>query len=94
MIEIAHLGGIPANQISAIFEPFVQVKPQATDASGQAGLGLGLSISRDLVRQMGGDITVTSTVGEGSEFRFSLVRAPLRQDFTSELTTRSRELIR
>jgi PAS domain S-box-containing protein len=94
-VSISDTGcGIAADQISAIFEPFVQVKPQASDATGHAGLGLGLSISRDLVRQMGGDIAVTSTVGQGSEFRFSLVRAPLLQDFKSELTTGSRELTR
>jgi PAS domain S-box-containing protein len=92
-VSISDTGyGIPADQISAIFEPFVQVKSQASDPTGHAGLGLGLSISRDLVRQMGGDIAVASTVGKGSEFRFSLLRPPSLPEFRSELTTRSREL--
>jgi signal transduction histidine kinase len=65
--------GIPANKLEAIFAPFVQlgVRP----LSGQEGLGLGLAISRDLARGMGGDLTVSSTVGEGCTFTLTLPSA-------------------
>jgi PAS domain S-box-containing protein len=67
--------GIPADQTERIFEPFVQVDRHRTPGS-QQGVGLGLSISRDLARAMGGDLTVTSVVGEGSTFSLTLPRAP------------------
>jgi signal transduction histidine kinase len=44
-------------------------------SSGGDGVGLGLAISRDLARGMGGDISVTSTPGEGSIFTVTLPRA-------------------
>jgi signal transduction histidine kinase len=70
-ITVADTGrGIPADQLSRIFEPFVQVETGLTRTSG--GEGLGLAISRNLARGMGGDLTVVSTLGEGSEFTLSL----------------------
>ena len=65
--------GIPVDQLGAIFEPFVQVGRTLTQT--REGTGLGLAISRDLARGMHGDITVASTVGEGSEFIVTLPRA-------------------
>ena len=62
--------GIPADRLEAIFEPFVQVGRTLTSIS--EGAGLGLAISRDLARAMGGEITVTSTLDVGSEFRLTL----------------------
>ena len=64
--------GIHDSKLAAIFEPFVQMTP--TVAGGQ-GVGLGLAISRDLARHMGGDITVTSILAQGSTFTLSLPRA-------------------
>ena len=58
--------GIPADQLEHIFEPFVQLN--RTLASAHEGAGLGLAISRDLARAMGGDVTVESRIGEGSTF--------------------------
>lgn len=58
--------GIPTEQLTRIFEPFVQADTGYTRAEG--GTGLGLAISRRLARLMGGDITVQSTVGQGSSF--------------------------
>ena len=62
--------GIAPGQQSRVFEPFVQVDAQLTRT--QEGVGLGLAISRDLARGMGGDLTVESTPGEGSTFTLTL----------------------
>ena len=66
--------GIAAERLSMIFDPFVQVDRHLTPAS-QQGVGLGLAISRDLARGMGGDLTVASTPGAGSTFTLELPRA-------------------
>ena len=71
-IEVRDTGpGIPADKLQAIFEPFVQLGRTLT--STHEGAGLGLAISRDLARAMGGDVTVESTLGAGSTF---IVRLP------------------
>jgi len=71
-IAIADTGrGIPAEMLSQVFEPFVQVD-RSTDPKRQKGMGLGLAISRELARAMKGDITVESTIGSGSTFTVSL----------------------
>jgi signal transduction histidine kinase len=58
--------GIPQDRLQAIFEPFVQVEDSLTRTA--AGAGLGLAISRDLARAMGGDLKVDSELGKGSTF--------------------------
>lgn len=63
--------GIAAERLPSIFEPFVQIDRHLRPES-QQGIGLGLSISRDLARQMGGDLTGVSTVGAGSTFTLVL----------------------
>jgi signal transduction histidine kinase len=65
--------GIPADKLSAIFEPFVQVSRSAGAPS--EGVGLGLAISRDLARAMGGDLVCESQVGRGSTFTLALPAA-------------------
>jgi signal transduction histidine kinase len=65
--------GIAAEQLEHIFEPFVQVDARYTRS--EEGVGLGLAISRDLARGMGGDISVTSQPGVGSTFTLTLPRA-------------------
>jgi signal transduction histidine kinase len=65
--------GIPASKFDAIFEPFVQLATRPV--AERQGVGLGLAISRDLARRMGGDIAVASALGEGSTFTLSLPRA-------------------
>ena len=62
--------GIPADKLTAIFEPFVQVGRSL--ARPTEGTGLGLAISRDLARGMGGDLTAESSVGEGAIFTLTL----------------------
>lgn len=67
--------GIPAPMLPHIFELFTQVESSSAKAAG--GLGLGLSIVKDLVNLHGGSIQVRSEgVGKGSEFT---VRLPLQQ---------------
>jgi len=65
--------GIPKEKHESIFEPFVQLGRSLS--SSHEGMGLGLSISRDLARAMNGDLTVSSRVGKGSTFTLSLPRA-------------------
>ena len=72
LIHVGDTGvGIPENRLSEIFEPFVQVAGENAPAAGH-GVGLGLSISRDLARAMGGDLTVESSPGRGSIFTIVL----------------------
>ena len=66
--------GIAPDQHARVFEPFVQVDRQQRHAS-QQGVGLGLAISRNLARGMGGDLTVESTPGVGSTFTLTLPAA-------------------
>ena len=65
--------GIPADQLGTVFDPFVQLGRKLS--SGDQGVGLGLSISRDFARGMGGELTVISTLGVGSTFTLTLNRA-------------------
>jgi len=65
--------GIAADQRERVFQPFVQVDASLTRT--QEGVGLGLAISRDLARGMGGDLTVESTPGVGSTFTLTLPSA-------------------
>ncbi|MCL2812372.1 MAG: ATP-binding protein [Clostridia bacterium] len=65
--------GISKEDQQRLFEHFQQLDP-ARDRM-QEGTGLGLAISRQLVRLMGGDITVESQLGQGSRFSFSLTHA-------------------
>jgi signal transduction histidine kinase len=64
--------GIPVDRLESIFDPFVQVD-RALNRPHE-GVGLGLSISRDLAQGMGGTLTVQSVVGEGSTFTLRLRR--------------------
>jgi light-regulated signal transduction histidine kinase (bacteriophytochrome) len=66
--------GIAPDRLTHIFDPFVQVDRHLT-AESQQGVGLGLAISRDLARKMGGDLRAESVVGEGSVFTLTLPRA-------------------
>ncbi|HEX7765713.1 MAG TPA: sensor histidine kinase [Nitrospira sp.] len=70
IIEIEDTGsGIPAERLGTIFDDYVTTKKQ--------GLGLGLALSKKLVEQLGGTISVTSQVGAGTTFtlRFPITKA-------------------
>ncbi|XGV95908.1 MAG: PAS domain S-box protein [Leptolyngbya sp. BL-A-14] len=62
--------GIAEEQLPLLFMPFSQLDSQLNRQ--YAGTGLGLALSRNLARLHGGDITVTSVVGEGSRFTLYL----------------------
>jgi signal transduction histidine kinase len=65
--------GIPEERQAHVFEPFVQLDRSLTQI--QEGLGLGLAISRDLARGMGGDLTLRSTPSTGASFILTLPRS-------------------
>ena len=74
LIRVRDTGiGIAADRLDSVFEPFVQVHRTLTEPTG--GVGLGLAISRDLARAMGGDLQAESTVGSGSTFTLVLPAA-------------------
>lgn len=69
--EVSDSGvGIPSDRLSAIFDPYSQA--DASVARTRGGSGLGLSIARQLVELMGGELVVRSVVGEGSTFSFAI----------------------
>ncbi|MFN6499587.1 MAG: PAS domain S-box protein [Nostoc sp. DedQUE01] len=70
IFEIQDTGcGIAPEEINLLFQAFGQTE---TGRKSQQGTGLGLAISRKYVQLMGGDINVTSSVGEGSKFSFDI----------------------
>jgi PAS domain S-box-containing protein len=81
--------GIAADEMDKLFDPFVQ-----TDAGkkSQEGTGLGLPISKQFARLMGGDIQVTSTVGRGSAFSFEMNFKAA--EISDEPAPQAREVIR
>jgi signal transduction histidine kinase len=75
VIEVGDTGcGIPAERLQTIFDDFATTK--------RRGLGLGLAISKKIVEQLGGTITVASQVGLGTTFT---LRFPLTQARPSQL---------
>ncbi|MBD2097488.1 PAS domain S-box protein [Trichocoleus sp. FACHB-591] len=74
--EIADTGpGIEANELNNLFTAFAQT---TSGLKSQQGTGLGLAISQKFVQLMGGEIAVSSTIGQGSQFRFTLPVYPVR----------------
>ncbi|MEM9266982.1 MAG: ATP-binding protein, partial [Cyanobacteria bacterium P01_F01_bin.13] len=83
--------GIPENKIHRLFESFSQV--DSSTARQYGGTGLGLAISKRLCEMMGGTMTVTSQVGKGSCFSFSMVAEvlpDLETDLLSDITYKLR----
>jgi two-component system phosphate regulon sensor histidine kinase PhoR len=70
-LAVADTGiGIPPEDLDRVFERFYRTDASRARSSG--GFGLGLAIVRDLVNAMGGSVSVTSKMGEGSCFRVLL----------------------
>lgn len=63
--------GIPADKINELFKPFSQL--DGTEGKNFGGTGLGLVICKEFTNLMGGDITVKSIEGKGSEFVFTVL---------------------
>src|SRR5207244_2744144 len=66
--------GIPPEKEQDIFRPFVSTK-------GAKGTGLGLPVSRKILREHGGDILVESRSGKGSRF---ILRLPMKSPLSQE----------
>jgi two-component system sensor histidine kinase/response regulator len=69
--------GISSEEVDGIFEPFAQTK---TGKQRSEGSGLGLAICRKFVQLLGGEVSVTSEPGRGSEFSFTISMKPLDAD--------------
>ena len=70
-IEVRDNGvGIPEGRLEEVFEPFVQLATKLS--SRQDGIGIGLTISREFARGMGGDLTVARGRAEGAAFTLTL----------------------
>jgi two-component system sensor histidine kinase SenX3 len=72
--------GIPQRDLTRIFERFYRVDPARSRHTG--GTGLGLSIVRHVATNHGGEVTVTSTEGEGSTF---VLRLPARESIAGDM---------
>jgi hypothetical protein len=79
--------GMDSATLARLFNRFERAEPDA--AGTPSGSGLGLEISRSLARLMGGDLQVTSQIGQGSRFSFSL---PLDRVADGEGAPAAREL--
>jgi signal transduction histidine kinase/DNA-binding NarL/FixJ family response regulator len=71
IFEVEDTGpGIPETEIEEVFEAFIQTE---SGKNSQEGTGLGLAISRRFINLMDGDISVKSTLGKGTTFRFEIL---------------------
>lgn len=85
-IEIADTGmGMDEDMLKRLFHPYEQAA--ANDTMIEGGFGLGLSISKQLVEQHGGRLKVSSILGRGSQFSFSLQLASDDAEIENEIYT-------
>lgn len=78
-IQVRDLGpGIPEEEQQRVFERFYR---SASSSTGKKGFGVGLFLTREIVRQLGGDISLVSKPGEGTEFTVTVPhRIPMVED--------------
>ncbi|HVU28487.1 MAG TPA: ATP-binding protein [Verrucomicrobiae bacterium] len=82
IIEVLDTGvGIPQDRLDAIFKPFVQAG--AHPEKEKQGSGLGLSIVKRLVETMGGTVTVSSMMSQGSAFHLRFPNVPISMRLSS-----------
>jgi len=87
VFEVEDTGpGMSAEDLARVFDPFVQTE---SGQASQEGTGLGLPISREFVRLMGGELTAKSELGRGSLFKFGIqVELAEASDVQVEQSTR------
>lgn len=87
--EVVDTGvGMDAEQLNNIFQAFEQVGDQKRK---EEGTGLGLAISRQLVQLMGGEIQVTSELGQGSTFGFEIILPVMKTKAASSTENQDRD---
>ena len=90
LFEVEDTGpGISAQELDTLFDPFVQTE---TGHNSPGGTGLGLSISQQFVKLMGGQITVSSTPGQGTVFRFN-IQTRLAKPLTKPAAQQPRKVV-
>ncbi len=71
---VDHGPGVPAREARAIFSPFYRARRE--ESSAKPGLGLGLALARALARELGGDLRLDRSTGEGAAFTLILPLDP------------------
>jgi len=90
MVAVTDSGiGLKADEIKRLFRPFAQASAEIARHYG--GSGLGLAVVKRLAKLMGGDLTVTSTPGRGSCFRFSAVLPVVAADAATSVSAAGRD---
>ena len=88
LLKVSDSGiGIQSDNLHRIFDPFWQVEQKATRRA--PGTGLGLTVTKRLANLLGGDVDVTSTVGEGTTFT---VRLPVKAPHIASIPERATKL--
>jgi signal transduction histidine kinase len=73
VIKVKDTGvGIEEENLEALFNPFSKIKNEFRSDMNKMGVGLGLNISMNLSRALGGDISVHSTLGKGTVFTITI----------------------
>ena len=73
LLSVADDGiGISRENLEKIWNRFYQVEPSRNEETGGGGIGLGLSMVKQIATLLGGEISVESTPGEGTVFTFRL----------------------